>query len=193
MEFLLYVICTIFFLFTIIIALKIISLKNIKYKNPEIFANKKILIVYYSNCGNTKNIAENLHSVIGGDLREIQPIEKYPKNIFTMSKLIRKQMKDDYIPQIEGVDISDYDIIFAGSPVWNFSISLPLKSFLRNNQFENKTIIPFFTCSGGANRNKIIHEIKNLTNKKDITKPLFMFENGIFLTKEQIIKWLNNI
>ena len=40
---------------------------------------------------------------------------------------------------------------------------------------------------------KIINEIKDLTNTNDIKKSLFMFENGIFLTKKQIIKWLNNI
>ena len=113
--------------------------------------------------------------------------------MFTMSKIVRKQMKQGYLPEINGIDISNYDIVFVGSPIWNFSISLPIKTFLKNNNFENKTLIPFFTYSGGANKNKIINEIKDLTNTNDIKKSLFMFENGIFLTKEQLIKWLNNI
>ena len=110
-----------------------------------------------------------------------------------MSKLVRKQIQEDYLPQIKNIDISNYDVIFVGSPIWNFSISLPAKSFLKNNNFENKTLIPFITYSGGANKTKIVGEIKDLTNTNDIKKPLFMFENGIFLTKEQITKWLNNI
>lgn len=193
MKFFLMGIFIILFVLLIVVICKVYELKNVKYYPPEILTNKKILTVYYSNCGNTKNVAQNINSVVGGDIKEIRLIENYPKNIFTMSKLVRKQMKEDYLPQIEDIDISNYDIIFVGSPIWNFSISLPAKSFLKNNSFENKTLIPFITYSGGANRNKIISEIKNLKNKNDIKEPLFMFENGIFLIKEQIINWLNNI
>lgn len=137
----------IFFVFLtllIVAILKINELKNIKYYHPELFTNKKILIVYYSNIGNTKSVAENIHSVVGGDIKEIELIEKYPNNIFTMSKLVRKQMKEGFLPQINDIDVSNYDIIFVGSPIWNFSVSLPVKAFLKNNNFENKTIIPFF-------------------------------------------------
>ena len=182
------------FLTLFIVAIfKINELKNIKYYPPEILTNKKILIVYYSNIGNTKSIAESIRFIVGGDIKQIELIEKYPNNIFTMSKLIRKQMKEGVLPQINNIDISTYDIIFVGSPIWNFSVSLPVKTFLKNNNFANKTIIPFFTYSGGASKKKIINEVKNSTNAKDIKQPLFMFENGIILTKEQIIKWLNNI
>ena len=65
----------------LVIVSKIIKLKNIEYKNKEIFSNKKILTVYYSNGGNTKNVAEQLHSIVSGDLKEIELTEKYPKNI----------------------------------------------------------------------------------------------------------------
>ena len=190
-----YAIGIFFVLLTLLIVAiyKINELKNIKYYPPELLTNKKILIVYYSNIGNTKCVAENIHTVINGDIKEIELIEKYPNNIFTMSKLVRKQMKEEFLPQINNINVSNYDIIFVGSPIWNFSASLPIKAFLKNNNFENKTIIPFFTYSGGANKKKIINEIKNSANAKDVKQPLFMFENGIIFTKEQIIKWLNNI
>ena len=190
-----YAIGIFFVLLTLLIVAiyKINELKNIKYHMPELLMNKKILTVYYSNIGNTKSVAENINSVVGGDIKEIELIEKYPNNIFKMSKLVRKQIEKGYLPQINDIDISNYDIIFVGSPIWNFSVSLPVKAFLKHNNFENKTLIPFFTYSGGANKKKIINEIKNSTNAKDAKQPLFMFENGIILTKEQIIKWLNNI
>ena len=110
-----------------------------------------------------------------------------------MSNVVRKQIKDNYFPNIDNIDISEYDIIFIGSPVWNFSISLPMKSFLKNNDFKNKTLIPFFTCSGGASKNKVIREISKLTDAKNVKKPLIMFEDGIIFTNEQIINWLNNL
>ncbi len=193
MGILLSVICIILSLLTIIIILKINTLKNIEYQKPEILSDKKILIVYYSNGSNTKNVAQNIHSITDGNLKEIILTENYPKNIFKMSNLVRQQMKTGSLSKIEEIDISDYDVIFIGSPIWGFSISLPVKAFLKNNNFQNKTIIPFFTYSGGACKNKILNEFKNFTNTKEIKKPLFMFENGIIFTKEQIIKWLNNI
>lgn len=169
------------------------ELKNIKYNQPQILSNKKILTIYYSNGENTKNVAQNLHSIVGGDIIEVQLLEKYPKNILKMSKLVRKQIKEGDFPKIEDIDISNYDVIFIGSPIWNFSISLPMKTFLKNNNFENKTLIPFFTYSGGVNKNKVNKDIITLTRAKDTRQPLFIFENGIILVKEQIINWLNRI
>ena len=188
-----FILIGIFITLLIIAIYKLGELKNIKYSQPQILTNKKILTVYYSSCGNTKSVGENINAIVGGDIREIRLIENYPKNIFTMSKLVRKQMKEGYLPQINDIDISNYDIIFVGSPIWNISVSLPVKAFLKNNNFENKTLIPFFTYSGGASKKKIINEIKNSTSAKEVKQPLFIFENGIFLTKEQIIKWLNNL
>lgn len=193
MRFILGSLLIIFFALLVVAVCKFHELKNIKYKQPQLLTDKKILTVYYSNGGHTKEVAQNLRSIVGGDIKEIKLIEKYPNNIFKMSKLVRKQIKEDYLPKIENIDISNYDIVFVGSPIWNFSMSLPTKVFLKNNNFENKTLIPFFTYSGGTNKNNVINKIKETTNAKDLRKPLFMFENGIFLTKEQLIKWLNNI
>lgn len=193
MKFIFGSILIIFFALLIIAVCKLYELKNIKYNQPQLLSNKKILTLYYSNGSHTKEVAQNLHSIVGGDIKEIELLEKYPNNIFKMSKLVRKQIKEGYFPQIEDIDISNYDIVFIGSPIWNFSMSLPAKTFLKNNNFENKILIPFFTYSGGANKNNVINEVKDTANTQNLRKPLFMFENGIFLTKEQIIKWLNNI
>ncbi|MBO7672779.1 hypothetical protein J6S88_05145 [bacterium] len=193
MKFILGSLLIIFFALLIIAVCKFSELKNIKYNQPQLLSNKKILTVYYSNGGHTKEVAQNLHYIVGGDIKEIELTEKYPNNIFKMSKFVKKQMKEGYLPKIEDIDISNYDIVFVGSPIWNFSMSLPAKTFLKNNNFENKLLIPFFTYSGGANKNNVINEIKDNANTQNLRKPLFMFENGIFLTKEQIIKWLNNI
>lgn len=193
MKFILEIASIAFFILLIIVMCKFNKLKNITYNQPQLLSNKKILTIYYSNGGHTKEVAQNLHSIVGGDIKEIQLHEKYPNNIFKMSKLIRKQIKEGYLPKIESIDISNYDIVFIGSPIWNFSISLPIKTFLKNNNFENKTLIPFFTYSGGACKKNIINEISGVAGVNDVRKPLFLFENGIFLTKEQLIKWLNNI
>jgi len=193
MKFVLGSILIIFLALLIIALCKFNELKNIKYNQPQFLTGKKILIVYYSNNGNTKSVAQNINSIVGGDIKEIELIEKYPSNILKMSNLVRKQIKEEYLPKIGDIDISNYDIVFVGSPIWSLSMSLPAKSFLKNNNFENKTLIPFFTYSGGANKKNVINEVKDIVNAKEFKKSLFMFENGVFLAKEQLIKWLNNL
>ena len=190
MKILIFTICI---LLATTVVFKIINLKNVEYKEPEFLFNKKILTVYYSDFGNTRNVAQNLHSVVGGDIKEIKLIDKYPENVFEKSNLVRKNAKEGILPKIEDIDFSDYDVIFAGSPIWSFGVSLPMQSFLKNNNFENKILIPFFTYSGGANRNKVFNNVKDYANAKEIKKPLFIFENGFFLTRECVINWLNKI
>lgn len=107
---------------------------------------KKILTIYYLNAGNTKNAAQNINYIVGGDIKEIELIENYPNNIFTMSKYVRKQMKEGLLPQIKDIDISNYDIIFVGSPVWNFSMSLLVKVFLK--LFYKHSFMPFIFKGG---------------------------------------------
>ena len=122
----------ILFLLIIIAVFKINELKNIEYKKPELLNDKKVLTIYYSNGGNTKEVAQNLHAIAGGDIAEIKLNEQYPNNIFKMSKIVREQIKQGYLPKTDYIDISNYDVIFVGSPIWNFSMSLPVKKFLKN-------------------------------------------------------------
>ena len=79
--------------FAVIAICKINELKNVKYCQPELLENKKILTVYYSKIGNTKSVAQNINSIVGGDIKEIELDEEYPNNIFAMSGMVRKQMK----------------------------------------------------------------------------------------------------
>lgn len=177
----------------IITGLKINELKNIEYQKPEFLSDKKIITIYFSNSKNTEQIANNIYSAVGGDIELIQPKEKYPKDIIEISKTVNKQMKQGYLPDIKDIDISNYDVVFVGSPVWNLSVSLPVKSFLKNHNFENKTVVPFFTYGTYANKNKLTKEIKDLANTKNIKETFLINGNFLFLAKERTVNWLNKL
>ena len=185
-------ICIVLCLFLMLI-LKVITLKNVNYTRPQFLENKKVLVVYYSNGGHTKNIAENIRNVVGGDIKQIELIEQYPAKRIELSKIVRRQIKENYLPAIERIDISDYDVVFVGSPIWNGKISLPTKTFLSTQKFERKIVVPFFTYSGGAMRERIRDEICATAKNTTILKPKFFFENGIWLQKQQVMKWLNEL
>ena len=185
-------ICVIILILTIAIIFNINGLKNIEYQHPEFLSGKRILTVYFSNSGNTEKIAENIRSIVGGDIAQIKLQQEYPNNIFKMSKTVRLQINQGVLPEIADVDISNYDIVFVGSPVWAFSVSLPVKSFLKNSNFENKTIVPFFTCGAYASKSRLIREIRALASANDVKNP-FVINAFSFLAKERVVKWLNEV
>ena len=113
--------------------------------------NKKILVAYFSWSGNTKVIAEKIHTQVGGDIFRIEPVTPYPDDYQTTAYGIAKEQKENNIhPPIKNTDVSSYDIIFVGTPAWWYTMAPPVMTFLEQNIFEGKTIILFVTNGGGG-------------------------------------------
>ena len=119
-----------------------------KYVDDVKFDNNlgKVLVVYYSLSGNTRNIAENIKNKTNADIYEIRTAEKIkanPKFYLT----VKKQLREGKYPEIfdDLPDMSKYDIIFVGSPVWWYTVSTPVLSFLKKADFHGAKIVPFST------------------------------------------------
>lgn len=83
-------------------------------------AAPKILIAYYSYSSNTKEVAEAIHEKIGGDIFEIKTEGSYPEAYRPMTQQAKKEIQNGYRPKLTTsiADISQYDIVFLGSPNW---------------------------------------------------------------------------
>jgi flavodoxin len=111
----------------------------------------KILIVYYSLTGNTKFIAEAIAESINADILELKPVKeldaesgmKYFWGGFQASMKKKPKLKDFEINPL------DYDIIFLGTPVWAWTFSPPIRSFLSNYDLKDKKVA-LWTCSAGT-------------------------------------------
>ncbi|GFP74486.1 flavodoxin [Clostridium fungisolvens] len=110
--------------------------------------NKKILIVYYSLQGNTRQVAESIHKTISSDIFEIELEKSY--NVASAATLGLMHIKSGHTPQLKRhiENIEKYDIIFIGSPIWWYTIAPPIASFLKEYNLQNKTVIPFCTHKG---------------------------------------------
>lgn len=130
-------------------------------------SNKKpnILIAYYSHSGNTKAVAEQIHAKFGGDLFEIQLATPYPDNEQDVIEVMQRQKEENIKPGLSNKvgDMSKYDIVFIGSPIWFGTASLPVFSFVESYDFSGKTIIPFYTCGGGG-EGTYVEDIKAICN-----------------------------
>ena len=99
-------------------------------------AAPKILIAYYSYSGNTKEVAEAIHEKIGGDIFEIKTEGSYPEAYRPMAQQAKKEIQDGYRPKLTTsiADISQYDIVFLGSPNWWGTIT-PQGDHIRSGKY----------------------------------------------------------
>ncbi len=126
----------------------------------------KILVAYFSASGVTKKAAENLAQAAGADLYEIRPAVPYtPADLDWMDKKSRSsvEMNDKSSrPAIadSNVEISQYDTIFLGFPIWWYVAPTIVNSFLESYDFSGKRIILFAT-SGGSGFGKTAAGLKD--------------------------------
>ncbi len=126
----------------------------------------KILVAYFSASGVTKKAAENLAQAAGADLYEIRPAVPYtPADLDWMDKKSRSsvEMNDKSSrPAIadSNVEISQYDTIFLGFPIWWYVAPTIVNSFLESYDFSRKRIILFAT-SGGSGFGKTVAGLKD--------------------------------
>jgi len=110
----------------------------------------KTLVIYYSYGGNTKRIAEKIHSIVGGDIKEIETVVPYSTDYNTVVDQGQDEVNKGYMPKIKNLDLNldEYDKIVIGTPVWWYTFAPAVKTFLNNYSLENKTIYPFATNGG---------------------------------------------
>lgn len=104
-----------------------------------------VLIAYFSHTGNTEKVAQMIAEYTGGTLAEIQRAEEYGD----LQEEAEAEILDGVHPEITvSVDsIERYDTIFVGYPIWWDEAPAMIATFLAENDFSGKTIIPFCTSS----------------------------------------------
>lgn len=121
---------------------------------------KKVLVVYYSITGNTKEVAQKIKEVTGADIFEIQTFQTYPSNYKELTDQAKKEIQDGYKPDLKNdIDTNQYDVIFIGSPCWWSTYAPAVSTFLANHNLAGKTIVPFMT-HGGSGLGRSVSDMK---------------------------------
>lgn len=107
--------------------------------------------VGYVEVGNTMKIAQMIAAKTGAELFEVAPAKKYPADYDTCIDVAKKEQNQKARPAIaQDKDISEYDIIFLGYPVWWGDIPMCLYTFIESHDWAGKTVIPFCTHEGSG-------------------------------------------
>lgn len=118
----------------------------------------KTLVVYYSDSGNTERVAKDIAEAAGADLFEIVPTEVYTSDDLDWtnpdSRVSREHddesLRDVPLTTTEVPDWDSYDTVFIGYPIWWGIAAWPVDTFVKNNDFTGKTVIPFATSSSSG-------------------------------------------
>lgn len=181
-------------------------------KNKTVFnkgdENTSKLVVYFSRAGlqgngilekgNTAIVAEIIANQTGADRFELVSGDgHYPNDFVELQSIAKKDSKENARPEYVGeIDVSRYDTIFIGSPVWYTDWPAIIYTFLESNDLSCKTLIPFDTYVGSG--------LHPLDEKLSLKCPDSTVEHGIAVkaedaqknqdkVKDNISRWLNKL
>ena len=129
----------------------------------------KRIIVYYSYTGHTKMIAAYLAKKLECDIVSLEPVVPYSTDYDTV---VREEQNNDCSNSLREYkslkkDLSTYDEIILGTPVWWYSITPVIRNFLQKENLKGKLVRPFATNAGWLGRTfKEIEDIGKLNDYK---------------------------
>ena len=111
----------------------------------------KKLVIFYSLDGNTEYIARTIAKSTNADLLQLKPKKEKKRKGFLKYFLGGMQVALKLKPKLLPLEknISDYDLIFIGTPVWASSYTPILNSFFYNYKINNKKVA-LFCCFAGS-------------------------------------------
>lgn len=176
-------------------------------KKESVMENKgKTLVVFFSHAGdnyavgnievgNTKIVAGYIKEIIGADLFEIAT-NKYDGMAYNpLIKLAKEEAKNGELPPYEGeIDLSPYDTVFIGGPVWWGTYPQVMFTFFKNHQndLKGKTIIPFTTHEGSGLAN-CVEDVKDAFPGANVQEGWSIYGHEVRTGKAKVEKWLKEM
>jgi len=155
----------------------------------------KKLVAYFSASGITEKVAKQIAELTKADIYEIKPKVPYTEaDLDWMNKSSRSSMEMknlSFRPEMadNNIDISAYDTIYLGFPIWWYIAPTIVNTFLEKHDFSGKKIVLFAT-SGGSGLGKTAQHLK-----PSVSKDTIIVEGKILnsASSEDIKTWLESI
>jgi flavodoxin len=157
-------------------------------------AGSNILVAYFTRTGNTRVIAGQIRRALHADLFEIEPASPYPEDYEeTVAQAVRER-DSDYRPPLKSSlpNISSYDVVFLGFPIWGETAPPVIRSFLSQHDFSGKTLVPFIT-HGGYGQGRSMNVVKEHAAGARILNPFVMEADQERRTLMQVSQWLGRV
>lgn len=156
------------------------------------------LVVYFSATGNTETVAELIADAAEADIYEIVPAVPYTAADLDYGDRSSRTSEERYDSSIrpeiasERIDISSYDTIFVGYPIWWADMPRILYTFFDQYDFSGKVIAPFCT-SGGSGLSSTRRTIQRLEPNAEVTEGLSVTTSRLRRAASSVEDWLEDI
>ena len=164
---------------------------------PEEPQTGKILVVYYSASGHTRQVAQAIADAAGADLFEVIPTEAYTSddlNWRDTGSRVNREHEDESLRDVPlaGTAVENwdsYDTVFIGYPIWWGIAAWPVNGFVTANDFTGKTVIPFATStsSGMGQSGTLLAELAGTGDWQEGQR----FSSGA--SAEEVQTWVNGL
>lgn len=167
----------------------------------EEYKDKKSIIIYFSRAdenyavgyiekGNTEVIAEYIRDITGADMFKVEPLEDYSENYMTCIEEAKVRTRTHNAPIKESVpDISSYEVIYVGSPVYWGGMPEELFTALKGLDYTRKTIRPFVTHEGSG-LSSIPNQLKQICVGANVTEGIAITGSTVSSARNKIENWI---
>ncbi|HUL75537.1 MAG TPA: flavodoxin [Vicinamibacterales bacterium] len=129
----------------------------------------RILVVYFSRTGHTRLVAAQVASALGADLEELVD----PTNRTGILGYLRSG-REAFFRRLAPIapiahDAADYDLVVVGTPIWNFSLSAPVRTYLQRYAGGMRAVAFFCTCGGGG-MDRVFGQMAELTLRPPVAR-----------------------
>lgn len=120
--------------------------------------NGKTLVVYYSASGYTEAVAGYIAEAADADIFDIEPVNVYTDADLDWTNQESRVVYEHDNPDERDVELvstevddwASYDTVFIGYPIWWGEAAWVVDNFVKENDFTDKTVIPFCTSSSSG-------------------------------------------
>ncbi len=146
----------------------------------------KNLIVYYSYTGNTKKVAEEIAKKVNGTLCPLTLKEDYTKDYDALVNEMESSNNENNQPELKDLNVSldEFDRVFVLTPVWWYTLSCPVNTFLHQNNLEGKEVILVSTNAGWLG--ETFENMKKLVKGKVLGTINCEFNNDVWQNKDEV-------
>lgn len=112
----------------------------------------KMIVLYYSRTGGTEAVAQQIADILGAPMEAIEAVQPYDGDFQATIGRCMQEREAGVLPEIQplNVDLSEYDVIFLGYPVWFGTYASPVASLLDGVDLTGKKVVPFCTFGSGG-------------------------------------------
>ena len=167
--------------------------------DPTPGGNGRYLVLYCSRTGSTERVAQQIQKVLDCDILEVEPQVAYDSDYNGMLSRAQEELaaiRQGNYPAIKTSveDFDDYDIVFAGYPIWYSSIATPMQTFLHNHASKlSGKRIALFATSGSSSISTSVDEARVLCSGTTFTETLLLTSSTLSQMESRVSAWLETL